>query len=70
VNVTGTAADLLEVHGLPSSRIGEIAASAGVVLHELTPLDGSLEDAYMALTADEVEYRDTASAAPTPEVVR
>ncbi|BDZ51876.1 multidrug ABC transporter ATP-binding protein [Frondihabitans sucicola] len=70
VSVTGTAADLLEVHGLPSSRIGEIAASAGVVLHELTPLDGSLEDAYMALTADEVEYRDTATAAPTPEVVR
>jgi ABC-2 type transport system ATP-binding protein len=69
--VTGTAADLLEVHGLPASRIGEIAASAGVVLHELTPLDGSLEDAYMALTADEVEYRDTASSAtPTPEVVR
>ncbi|KQQ28251.1 MULTISPECIES: ABC transporter ATP-binding protein [unclassified Frondihabitans] len=74
VTVTGTAADLLEVHGLPSSRIGEIAASQGLVLHELTPLAGSLEDAYMALTADEVEYRDTAAAPSTAtknsEVVR
>ncbi|MCU1528410.1 MAG: multidrug transporter ATP-binding protein [Frondihabitans sp.] len=59
VTVTGTAADLLEVRGLPSARIGEIAAGAGVVLHELTPLDGSLEDAYMALTQDDVEYRST-----------
>jgi ABC-2 type transport system ATP-binding protein len=59
VTVTGTAADLLEVRGLPSARIGEIAAGAGVVLHELTPLDGSLEDAYMALTQDDVEYRSS-----------
>ncbi|ROQ39489.1 ABC-2 type transport system ATP-binding protein [Frondihabitans sp. PhB188] len=59
ITVTGTAADLLEVHGLPASRIGELAASSGVVLHELTPLSGSLEDAYMSLTQDEVEYRDT-----------
>ena len=26
------------------------------MLHELTPTNGSLEDAYMQLTADEVEY--------------
>jgi ABC-2 type transport system ATP-binding protein len=26
------------------------------VLHELTPVTGSLEDAYLALTQDEVEY--------------
>ncbi len=59
VTVTGTEADLLEVHGLAAARIGEIAAGAGVVLHELTPLAGSLEDAYMALTQDDVEYRTT-----------
>jgi ABC-2 type transport system ATP-binding protein len=57
VTVTGTEADLLEVRGLAAARIGEIAAGAGVVLHELTPLAGSLEDAYMALTQDDVEYR-------------
>lgn len=59
VTVTGTAVDLLEVRGMPSARIGEIAASAGVVLHELTPQEGSLEDAYMVLTQDDVEYRST-----------
>ncbi|ARC57690.1 putative ABC transporter ATP-binding protein YxlF [Frondihabitans sp. 762G35] len=59
VTVTGTEADLLEVRGLAAARIGEIAAGAGVVLHELTPLAGSLEDAYMALTQDDVEYRTT-----------
>ena len=72
VTVTGTAADLIEVHGLPSARIGEIAAGAGVVLHELTPLDGSLEDAYMSLTQNEVEYQtsstDTGSTYTVPVV--
>jgi len=67
ITVTGTAADLLEVHGLPAARIGELAAGNGVVLHELTPLGGSLEDAYMALTQDEVEYRDTSAAAQSLE---
>ena len=55
--------DVLEVHGLPSERIGEIAMRAGVVLHELTPQKASLEDAYMALTGDSVEYRAAATAA-------
>ncbi len=54
--VTQTDHDLLEVTGAPSAQIGEIAAGAGIVLHELTPTNGSLEDAYMQLTADEVEY--------------
>jgi ABC-2 type transport system ATP-binding protein len=56
VTVTQSAADLLEVNGLASSQIGEIAASSQIVLHELTPVTGSLEDAYLALTQDEVEY--------------
>ena len=56
VTVTSTEADLLEVNGLTAPRIGELAASAGIVLHELTPAVGSLEDAYLALTQDEVEY--------------
>ena len=33
-----------------------LAAGSRVVLHELTPLAGSLEDAYLALTEDDVEY--------------
>jgi len=54
--VTQTESDRLEVTGVPAERIGEIAAGAGIVLHELTPTNGSLESAYMQLTADEVEY--------------
>jgi ABC-2 type transport system ATP-binding protein len=46
----------LSVTGLPAARIGELAAAGSVVLHELTPRVGSLEEAFMELTADSVEY--------------
>jgi ABC-2 type transport system ATP-binding protein len=45
------------VTGVPSARIGEIAAQASLTLHELTPIRASLEDAFMELTSDSVEYR-------------
>ncbi|HEY1652758.1 MAG TPA: ATP-binding cassette domain-containing protein [Acidimicrobiales bacterium] len=45
------------VTGLTSSRIGEIAAESSLTLHELTPIRASLEDAFMELTSDSVEYR-------------
>jgi ABC-2 type transport system ATP-binding protein len=63
--VTSSDHDVLEVHGLESMRIGEIAATLGATLHELTPQKASLEDAYMALTGDSVEFRATTSEAPT-----
>ena len=44
------------VTGLPAPRIGELAAGASLVLHELTPQLPSLEEAFMELTADSVEY--------------
>ena len=47
---------LLQVMGLSAAQIAELAASNGVVLHELSPQAGSLEVAYLALTKDEVEY--------------
>lgn len=50
----------LVVTGLESPRIGELAASASVVLHELTPRLPSLEEAFMELTADSVEYGQAA----------
>ena len=46
----------LIVTGLAAPRIGELAASASLVLHELTPRLPSLEEAFMELTADSVEY--------------
>ncbi len=46
----------LVVHGLPAPRIGELAAENQVVLHELSPQRGSLEEAFMQLTKESVEY--------------
>ncbi|GAA2947842.1 ABC transporter ATP-binding protein [Microbacterium luteolum] len=57
VEIVSSAPDLLDIVGLPASRIGDLAAARGIPLHELTPTTGSLEDAYLALTGDSVEYR-------------
>jgi ABC-2 type transport system ATP-binding protein len=57
VTVTGVEAQLVEISGLTAAQVGEAAARNGVVLHELTPLSASLEEAYLELTHDEVEYR-------------
>lgn len=45
------------VVGPDAVTVGNIAAQVGVPLHELTPVGASLEEAYMALTRDDVEYR-------------
>jgi ABC-2 type transport system ATP-binding protein len=52
----GDQAPVLTVTGLTAARIGELAASAPIVLHELTPQLASLEEAFLELTADSVEY--------------
>ncbi|MCO6004945.1 ATP-binding cassette domain-containing protein [Actinoallomurus purpureus] len=46
----------LAVKGLDPVRIGELAARHAIPVHEVTPRSASLEEAYMALTADSVEY--------------
>ena len=53
---SGTDDGAMVVTGLPAPRIGELAASDALVLHELTPQLPSLEEAFMELTADSVEY--------------
>ncbi|MGX1575448.1 ABC transporter ATP-binding protein [Cellulosimicrobium funkei] len=55
--VTSDEPSLLVVTGADAPGIGELAAAKGFVLHELTPVTSTLEDAYMALTADAVEYQ-------------
>jgi ABC-2 type transport system ATP-binding protein len=57
VTVVSLAPGLLEVHGLTAAQIGETAARAGAVLHELTPQQVSLEEAFMDITRDDVEFR-------------
>jgi ABC-2 type transport system ATP-binding protein len=48
-------AKALDVTGLAAPRIFELAASAGIVLHELTPR-ASLEEAFLELTSGSVEF--------------
>ncbi|ATW51294.1 ABC transporter ATP-binding protein [Streptomyces xantholiticus] len=51
-----TEGDLLTVTGLTAERIGELALDHRILLHEITTRTASLEDAFMELTADSVEY--------------
>jgi ABC-2 type transport system ATP-binding protein len=53
-----TAADgSVEVRGMTTEQLGDLAFSAGIRLHELTTVRASLEEAFMELTASSVEYR-------------
>src|SRR5690554_4918401 len=61
VTLRATEPGLVEVSGRTAEEIGDAAARAGIALHELTPLRASLEEAYMSLTQDEVEYRTEAA---------
>jgi ABC-2 type transport system ATP-binding protein len=56
VTVSSNAPGHLEVSGMPAAQVGEIAALEGLVLHELVNVAPSLEEAFMKLTSDAVEY--------------
>ncbi|SDU53489.1 ABC transporter ATP-binding protein [Jiangella alkaliphila] len=56
VTITSSSADELMVRGRDAREIGAIAARHGVALYELTPQAVSLEEAFMDLTRDAVEY--------------
>jgi ABC-2 type transport system ATP-binding protein len=49
--------DGLRITGAGIEQIGEAATAAGVVLHELSPQAGSLEQAFMQMTGQEVQFR-------------
>ncbi|GAA4637133.1 ABC transporter ATP-binding protein [Actinoallomurus vinaceus] len=49
--------DALTVTGLSAARVGELAFQNRILLHELAARTASLEEAFMELTADRVEYR-------------
>ncbi|MEV4218290.1 ATP-binding cassette domain-containing protein [Nonomuraea sp. NPDC049725] len=55
--VRGGPESSLVVSGMTSAEIGKLAAYHGVELSELTPQRPSLEDAFMELTRDSVEYQ-------------
>jgi ABC-2 type transport system ATP-binding protein len=56
------------VTGLTSADVGDAAARAGIALHELVPQQASLEEAFMTLTRDDIEYRALEPAAKGDEV--
>lgn len=47
----------VQITGVTAETVGDLAAAHGIPLYELTPRAGSLEDAYLALTDDSVEYK-------------
>ncbi len=52
----GTDPDLIEITGMDSAEVGKLAAAHGIALSELVPVRASLEEAFMELTRDSVEY--------------
>lgn len=57
VTVTSGEPGYLEVTGIDAVQVGDLAAARGYTLHELSPATGTLEDAYLRLTGDDVEYK-------------
>jgi ABC-2 type transport system ATP-binding protein len=48
--------DALSVTGLEAEQVAGLASQSQIVIHELSPQTGSLEEAFMSLTGAELEY--------------
>jgi ABC-2 type transport system ATP-binding protein len=46
----------VEFRGITTAEVGELAAKLGIVLHELSPQTGSLEDAFLQATASAQQF--------------
>ncbi|MEO5723275.1 MAG: ATP-binding cassette domain-containing protein [Ilumatobacteraceae bacterium] len=57
VDLVAVAPGRIEVSGLTSDQIGDIAALHGIAIHELTPHQTSLEEAFMQLTHESLEFQ-------------
>jgi len=57
VDVEALEPGYVEVRGLTAVQIGDVAAANGFALHELTPQQASLEEAFMDLTREDIEFR-------------
>jgi len=60
ITITASGDDSLTIAGLTAAEVGEAAARNAIPLHELTPGSASLEQAYMQLTENDVEYQTLA----------
>ncbi|GGQ50743.1 ABC transporter ATP-binding protein [Couchioplanes azureus] len=65
VEVTVDQGEALTVSGLTTDQIGRTAGAAGITLLELTAQQSSLEEAFIDLTGDAVEYRAATVGAPS-----
>ncbi len=68
VRVDPVQASTVEIRGLSSEQVGTIAAEHGIVLYELTVQRASLEEAFMELTHDSLEFH-TDNVDSTPKAV-
>lgn len=55
-SVRSLGSDLLEVEGVSAQVVGDLAAAEGLALYEMTPQRASLEDVFLSLTRDAVEF--------------
>ena len=70
VSVDPVDASVVEIQGLSSEQVGTTAAENGIVLYELTSQTASLEEAFMELTHDSLEFHnDNVDSEPTAELV-
>ena len=60
LTATEAAGGVLEIDGAATEELGELAARHRIVLHELSSQRASLEDAFMRMTAESVEYHSHA----------
>ena len=63
VTIMTAEAGVLDIDGLSSEAIGQAAADHNFVLYELVPQRASLEEAFMELTRDDVEFQGLVTAA-------
>jgi ABC-2 type transport system ATP-binding protein len=70
VTVSALQRDVLEVTGLTAPQIGEQARRLDIVLHELTPRQASLEEAFMEMTRDEIEYHTQPTGSGADDISR
>ncbi|MEV0691516.1 ABC transporter ATP-binding protein [Streptomyces sp. NPDC050388] len=67
VTVVESGGGVLEVDGAKAEQVGELAAAHQLVLHELSPQQASLEEAFMRLTAESVEYHAHSGTSAPPQ---
>jgi ABC-2 type transport system ATP-binding protein len=56
VTITALEPSSAEVAGASAEQIGDAAAARGITLHELTPVQASLEEAFMEVTQDASQF--------------